>query len=435
MCWRVEYVFLIIISTIVDYYSAIKIFKADSQKIKQRYLLLSLIINLGLLFTFKYLGLFTGILNNILNVTNTGIQLNVINLILPVGISFYTFQTLSYTIDVYRGKTKPEKHAGKFALYVSFFPQLVAGPIERSNNLLPQINSVYDFDYDRVTSGLKLMVWGFFKKIVIADRIAFIVSSVYANPDGYHGWPIILTLYLFFFQIYCDFSGYSDIAIGAARVFGIRLMINFNRPYAAESFKEFWRRWHISLTTWFRDYVYIPLGGSKKGVFRIYFNIFVVFVLSGLWHGASVTFLIWGAFLGLLQILENIIHKDFKHKSINSSGILRKTLNVTVIISLISFSTIFFGAGNVKTMTSLLKNMFLFDNTNTIGFISKLEFIVSCFFILIMIIIESYHAKHSITLKIKKLPVALRILIYISSLLVILLFGVFNQNDFIYFQF
>ena len=282
MSWKAEYLILIIISTIIDYFAAIQMSKQTVSSKRKLYLLLSLFVNLGLLFGFKYFNFFSDSLCTIFDQFNIFYNVPTFKVLLPVGISFYTFQTLSYTIDVYRKKREPEKHLGIFALYVAFFPQLVAGPIERSTRLLPQLVEKYNFNYDRVTDGLKLMLWGFFKKVVIADRIAVIVNQVYSNPNEAAGIPLLIGTYLFAFQIYCDFSGYSDIAIGAAKVFGIDLMQNFRRPYFAKSIREFWQRWHISLSTWFRDYLYRPLGGNHTSRWRWYYNIMIVFLISGL---------------------------------------------------------------------------------------------------------------------------------------------------------
>ena len=302
MSWKAEYIILIIISTLVDYIAGKKIYTSNSRKEKKFFLWLSILVNIGILFGFKYFNFFnesTGIIFGELNLFYNIPQLEVL---LPVGISFYTFQTLSYTIDIYRGKTIPESHLGIFALYVSFFPQLVAGPIERSNNLLPQFKRYYYFEYNRVVSGLRLMLFGLFKKVVIADRLAEHVNQVYNSPDQYFGISIIMATILFAFQIYCDFSGYSDIAIGAARVMGIRLMINFNLPYSSRSISEFWKRWHISLSSWFKDYFYIALGGNRVVKWKWYYNLLLTFLVSGLWHGANWTFLLWGLLHGIYMI-------------------------------------------------------------------------------------------------------------------------------------
>ena len=295
--WRVDYLALIVASTMVDYLAGLAMGRAATRHIRLLCLLASLTCNLGLLFTFKYYAFFR---HALLRLFGLGEALPELDLLLPVGISFYTFQTLSYSIEVFRGTHPPERHLGRFALYVAFFPQLVAGPIERSDSLIPQLRAQHQFEYDRVVSGLRLMLWGLFKKVVVADRLGLMVDAAYGQSDGMPG-PVLLLATLFFaFQIYCDFSGYTDIAIGAARVMGYELRINFIRPYAARSMADFWRRWHISLSTWFRDYVYLPLGGGHVRMPRLWFNVIAVFAVSGLWHGANWTFLAWGLYHGVL---------------------------------------------------------------------------------------------------------------------------------------
>ncbi|CAN5908465.1 hypothetical protein BH23GEM7_BH23GEM7_20090 [soil metagenome] len=301
-CWKPEYLLLIIASTLVDYGAALGMGAAATQARRKAFLALSLGSNLGLLFAFKYFNFFNESARALFDQFNLFYGVPAFDVLLPVGISFYTFQTLSYTIDVYRGQREPERHLGIFALYVSFFPQLVAGPIERSTRLLPQFFEKHEFSADRVSSGLRLILWGFFKKIVIADRLAIYVNEVYGNPAGFDGPTLLLATYFFAFQIYCDFSAYSDIAIGAARVMGFELMQNFRRPYFARSIHEFWQRWHISLSTWFRDYVYIPLGGNRVPFWRWYVNLFAVFLVSGLWHGANWTFVVWGGLHGFYLV-------------------------------------------------------------------------------------------------------------------------------------
>ena len=296
--WRVEYLGLLLVSTTVDY-TVGRLLGIEQRPLRRKlYLGASLVVNLGMLFCFKYLGFFSGIARALV-----GAKVPLFDLVLPVGISFYTFQTIGYGIDVYRRKYEPETHFGRFALFVSFFPHLVAGPIMRAEALLPQFKTAKRWDFDRAVSGLGWMLWGLFKKVVIADRAAGYVNAVYGDPDRFQGPTIVVATYLFAFQIYCDFSGYSDIALGAARVLGIDLIRNFDRPYAARTMVDFWRRWHISLSTWFFDYVYVPLGGNRVTAPRRAFNVFLVFMLSGLWHGASWTFILWGAYHGVLVVL------------------------------------------------------------------------------------------------------------------------------------
>ena len=292
--WDWRFLFLIIFSSFVDFTIGQKIDSSDSKRIKKRYLILSLAANLGLLIYFKYSNFFIDSFIESFRLFGTELNSFSLNIILPVGISFYTFQTLSYTIDIYRERLKPTKNWLAFFSFVAFFPQLVAGPIERASHLLPQFFKTYSFNYKLFKSGVLLMLFGLFKKMVIADRLAILVNTVFTNPEMYSGFDLIIATIFFAFQIYCDFSGYSDIAIGIARIMGFDLMKNFDAPYFARSITDFWRRWHISLSTWFRDYVYIPLGGSRKGEFRVYLNLFIVFVVSGLWHGAAVTFIIYG---------------------------------------------------------------------------------------------------------------------------------------------
>lgn len=299
MSWDIKYGFLLFFSTIVTYIAGLLISKADSKKKgkknqKKDFLIISIFLCLYLLFMFKYLRFAIININSLLSYLNLKTINLSLNSIVPIGISFYILQSIGYTIDVYRGNIKAEKNFLKYALFVSFFPQLVAGPIERSKNLLRQINEEHKFDFQRVKDGILLMVWGFFLKLVIADRIAIIVDTVFDKFPAYKGLYIVFAVILFGIQIYCDFAGYSTIAIGSAKVMGFKIMDNFNSPYMSMSVAEFWRRWHISLSTWFRDYLYIPLGGNRKGKIRKYFNLMIVFLVSGLWHGANWTYVIWG---------------------------------------------------------------------------------------------------------------------------------------------
>ena len=351
MSWKVEYVILIVISTLVDYFCGKKMAALPDKAARKKYLYLSLVSNLGLLFLFKYFNFFSRSFSKIFGVLNESfLHWNVLHdtytlkVLLPVGISFYTFQTLSYTIDVYNGRTSAENHLGKFALFVSFFPQLVAGPIERSSHLLPQFHQTFEFDYNRVKEGLLLMVWGFFKKLVIADRLAAYVNEVYNNVDKYDGFHNIIATYFFAFQIYCDFSGYSDIAIGSALIMGFSLMQNFRRPYFATNIREFWARWHISLSTWFRDYLYIPLGGNRVVKWRWYYNLFITFVISGLWHGADWTFIVWGflhgSYLVLGYITQPIRNRLLRPFKLGVNGTVGKLLDVLVTFHLVVFAWI-----------------------------------------------------------------------------------------------
>jgi D-alanyl-lipoteichoic acid acyltransferase DltB (MBOAT superfamily) len=374
--------------------------------------------------------------------------------LLPVGISFYTFQTLSYTVDVYRGERHAERHLGIFALYVSFFPQLVAGPIERSTRLLPQFHNHVRFDYDRVTSGLRLMLWGFFKKVVIADNVALAVNAVYNDPTRHEGLPLILATILFAFQIYCDFAGYSDIAIGGARILGFDLMTNFRRPYHARSIGEFWHRWHISLSTWFRDYLYIPLGGNRVGRNRWLVNLFLTFLISGLWHGASWTFVVWGALHGGYLIV-GILTAGVRARAVRATRLdrvpwLHGLLQRVFIFGLVCFAWIFFRANSVADALYIVTHLFTgigasaADLLETGGIFRLLDSMplglnraaVIVGSILLMEVVHLVQTRGSIGALVAGWPVWCRWPVYYALLAIISLLGAFNEGQqFIYFQF
>ena len=301
MNWKPGYALLIFTSTLVTWLCGLMVEKSEIKRNKKVFLILSLLINFGILFVFKYFNFINESVYVLLEKYKIRWTIPNLDILLPVGISFYTFQAVGYTIDVYRGDLKAEKNLGIYALFVSFFPQLVAGPIERAKNLLPQFHEKHFPDPDRINIGLKQMIWGYFIKIVVADRLALYINAVYNNVNAHNGTTLLIATIFFSFQIYCDFAGYSNIAIGAAKIMGFDLMTNFTRPYFSSNIHEFWQRWHISLSTWFRDYLYIPLGGNRVGKFRNYVNILITFVVSGLWHGANWTFVIWGALHGFIN--------------------------------------------------------------------------------------------------------------------------------------
>ncbi|MGM0499181.1 MAG: MBOAT family O-acyltransferase [Bacillota bacterium] len=450
MSWNPAYIILIILSTIVDYFASLKMEQQAKKEDRKKYLFLSLFVNLGFLFFFKYYGFFNNSFSSVVRAFNMNLGLPSFDLLLPVGISFYTFQTLSYTIDVYRGDKEAEKHFGIFALYVSFFPQLVAGPIERSTRLLPQFKKKIDFDSARVASGLQLMLWGFFKKVVVADRLALYVNGVYNNLDGLEGMTLILATVFFAFQIYCDFSGYSSIAIGAARVMGFDLMTNFKRPYYAKSIPEFWRRWHISLSTWFKDYLYIPLGGNRVKKGRYYFNLFVTFLVSGLWHGAAWTFVIWGGLHGLYQIISIStvkIRKNIKSMiGINKLPLLNKWWQVLVTFSLVNFGWIFFRANSLADAVYVVNNLFSSLGTQlsswenfraaVIGYgLNQSELIIAISVIIIMESVHLMQRKVSVREFLNQKPLVFRWAAYYALIILILALGVYGETEFIYFQF
>ncbi|GAB4315624.1 MAG: MBOAT family protein [Bacteroidales bacterium] len=309
MSWKAEYIFLIVGSTLVDYFAGLRMERLPDCKSRRPWLLASLFTNLGLLFTFKYFNFAAGNLNQLFDSLHLSLQLPHSDLLLPVGISFYTFQTLSYSIDVYYGKQKAERHLGYFALYVAYFPQLVAGPIERFSRLSPQLKERHVFTYENLVNGLRLILYGLFIKMVIADNLSGFVDKIYAAPEQYGASDILLGILFYSFQIYSDFYGYSVIAIGSALIMGVRIMDNFRTPYLAKNIAEFWQRWHISLSTWFRDYLYLPLGGNRVSSVRWMVNILAVFVVSGFWHGANWTFLIWGGLYGIVYLIEKATGK------------------------------------------------------------------------------------------------------------------------------
>jgi D-alanyl-lipoteichoic acid acyltransferase DltB (MBOAT superfamily) len=450
MSWNPKYALLMLASTVITFLSGIYIEKASKLKNKDKGNILkkwcvgiSFFSNLSILFFFKYFNFANE--NITILFDNWGINWNLKNfdILLPVGISFYTFQALSYTMDVYRGKIKTEEHFGKYALFVSFFPQLVAGPIERSNHLLPQFSQRFCFDSYRIREGLLLMLWGFFKKLVIADRLSILVNTVYNSPTNYQGTPLIIATIFFAFQIYCDFSSYSDIAIGAAKVMGYSLMSNFNRPYFSKSISEFWRRWHISLSSWFKDYLYLPLGGSKIGLLKRIRNIIFVFFVSGLWHGASWNFIIWGLLHGFYQIF-GIISKPYRNYIVKLFSLKKKNYfyqlyRITITFALVNFSWIFFRANTVSDAIYIITNISRINSfdLSQIG-LSKIEFKLSIFLILFLIVVQVIQSKTSIIAELLNKNLYIRWLVYYIAIFSIIIFGSYGDgvvNNFIYFQF
>jgi alginate O-acetyltransferase complex protein AlgI len=332
--WDWRFLSLIALSTVIDYWCGIGI--ATRPTLKKRFLTASVVSNLGILFTFKYFGFFQESFAAVLNAVGMPIHPATLSIVLPVGISFYTFQTMSYTIDIYRGNLEPSRDFLDFALFVSFFPQLVAGPIERAVNLLPQFTRRRYVTTEQIREGLWLILWGYFKKVYIADNVSQVVEAAFASGASGTGASALIGVYAFAVQIYCDFSGYSDIARGLSKLMGIELMVNFNLPYFAKNPSDFWRRWHISLSTWLRDYLYIPLGGNRGGTFRMYRNLFLTMLLGGLWHGAAWTFVAWGVFHGSLLIFYRLLPKI----SIDKSKLVAKVADVAAVVMMFHFTCI-----------------------------------------------------------------------------------------------
>lgn len=374
MCWNAKYALLIFASTVITFFSgrfidAIKNSNVDisKQQIYKKWIVAgSFVSNLGILFWFKYVNFALDIVSKTFSLVHIELNTPVFDVLLPVGISFYTFQALSYTMDVYRDDIYAEKNFFRYALFVSFFPQLVAGPIERSKNLLKQLADSHELSFDNFREGILLMLWGFFLKIVLADRIALFVDTVYGDYNAYPGMYLVVATILFAIQIYCDFAGYSTVAMGTAKILGIQLMENFDAPYLSSSVSEFWRRWHISLTSWFKDYLYIPLGGSRKGKARKYLNKMIVFLVSGLWHGSQISFVAWGGLNGLYQILGEVLQpirdKVVKLLRLNRESLGHKLIEVFFTFVLVDFSWIFFRANRFYDAWKIIKSIFTVRN-------------------------------------------------------------------------
>lgn len=360
-CWSWRFLSLLWISTVVDYFCGLKIGCCSDSRKKKMYLAISVVLNLCFLGFFKYFNFFIGNFESLLHHFGLNAGFPLLHIILPVGISFYTFQEISYVVDVYRGDLKPVRSLPDYALFVVYFPHLVAGPIQRPTTLIPQVTSKRTISHEQIREGLFLVAWGMFKKVIIADGLAPIANMVFADPGQVSGWQVLLGVYAFAFQIYCDFSGYTDIARGVSKLMGFELMVNFNLPYFASSPREFWRRWHISLSTWIRDYLYISLGGNRKGELRTYLNLMVTMTLAGLWHGAAWTFVIWGAYHGLLlagqRFIEPFWQKAFSFKSRFIKGMLELS-GILVTFHLVCLGWLLFRARSLDQVVNMVKSLF-----------------------------------------------------------------------------
>lgn len=427
MNWEPVYALLILFSTCTTYGCGLVIEKYSQQDLlKKLFLGANLVINLGILFVFKY---FNFINESVFHVLEwLGIRWSVPNLqlLLPVGISFYTFQAIGYSIDVYRGLIKPERDFGIYALFVSFFPQLVAGPIERSSHLIPQFKEKHAFDYERGSEGFRLMLWGYFMKLCVADRLALYVDSIYNNVSMHNGTSLLVATFFFTIQIYCDFGGYSLIAIGAAKIMGFSLMQNFRRPYFSRSVKEFWGRWHISLSSWLKDYVYIPLGGSRVKKSRHMQNLFVTFLLSGIWHGAAWNFVIWGGLHGTYLLAENL--RPFSPQSKAA-----ERLKMLCCFALVSFAWIFFRANTVEDSFAIIKKIFTDWEMPYIHFTTLFLGIISLLVLFAKDLCNEYWPDRFHLLSHRNIYI--RILVMTTLICYILLCGVLGGGQFIYFQF
>ena len=463
MCWDPRFILLMLGCTVITYLDALFIDisrKEERENVaKERrrtgraalYNTVTIVFTLSVVAWFKYANFLTESLVSVLGLAGIQIAIPKLNISLPVGISFFTFQSLSYVIDVYRGETKAEKNFFRYALFVSFFPQLVAGPIERSGNLLGQFRDKHRFDSKEVTSGAMLMLWGFFMKIVVADRVAIVVDQIYNYYGSYEGVIPILGTVLFAVQIYCDFNGYTTIAIGSAQVMGFRLMQNFQQPYLATSVADFWRRWHISLTSWFRDYIYFPLGGSRCAPWKRYRNIMIVFLVSGLWHGAAWTYVVWGGLNGLMQIVGDLL-KPVRTKALNRLGVNTQSsghrlIQILITFILVDLAWVFFRATDLSSALQIIRSSFtvwnpwlLVDGTlYTLG-LEQADFWIMVISIGILVFVDILHARGTaIRETLLGWPTPVRWALVYGIIFWILLFGVYgpayDATSFIYFQF
>ncbi len=424
-----EYILILFLIIIIDYISAITIERVGG-KLKLFYLIASLTANISLLAFFKYFNFLNENIVSLFSIFGKEFHPVNLNIILPIGLSFHTFQSMSYTIEVYRGHQKAEKHLGYFANYVLFFPQMVAGPIERYATLGNELRNIHEPLYKNFSDGFKLVLFGLFVKMTIADNIAPYVNQIYLDPLKYKSYQVLLSVFLFSFQIYADFFGYSTIALGSAKLLGVNIMDNFKTPYLSKSVSEFWSRWHISLSTWFRDYLYIPLGGNRVKLPRWTLNILIVFMVSGLWHGANWTFVIWGALHGLMLLMEKYFSLKFKFK-IKSGWSFINILLVLKTFIITSFIWVFFRAESFEKAKNILKACFFNNNTG----IEKIDFIIPIVFVLVMIIFDVLFFNSRVDNKISTFKTVYRWVFYFVILFCLLIFSGTQKFTFIYFQF
>ncbi|QWR76742.1 MBOAT family O-acyltransferase [Candidatus Magnetomonas plexicatena] len=447
--------YILILATLIaiDYICGILIENSPVQK-KRRYLLLSIAATCLMLFVFKYFNFFVNNVSFAAHLLHVNCSPPVLNILLPLGLSFHTFQSLSYIIEVYKGKQKAERNLLIYALYVMFYPQLVAGPIERPQNLLKQFYEEHTIDYVRITNGLKLMTYGLFKKVVVADRLAAFVDAAYISPQQHAGVPMIIAAIFFSFQIFCDFSGYTDIALGSAEVMGFRLMQNFRQPYFSRSISEFWKRWHISLTSWLRDYIYNyltyrALHKKKCTQTTLHFNVILVFLICGLWHGANWTYIVFG-FLHGFYIVTGDITRKLRKTFVNALGlskltVVHKVWQISVVFTLVTFSLIIFRSKNLSEAFFIIKTLFInIENITNLKYMKSLfempqfklsDLIISVLSILLIESIHFFQTRYNITNWFAAKPLCFRWSFYYAGILTIIFLGVFNNNRFIYFAF
>jgi alginate O-acetyltransferase complex protein AlgI len=444
MAFIPAYILILAVTIVIDYFAGIWIERSEGPR-RKRLLIVSIVATCLVLGIFKYFHFFADNFVGMVGLFGWQLTGPTIDIILPIGLSFHTFQSLSYVIEVYRRQQKAETNFVTYATFVMFFPQLVAGPIERPQNLLHQFHEQHHFEYERVVSGLKRMAWGFFKKLVIADRLALYVNDVYAAPQNFTGLQLTIATVFFAYQIYCDFSGYSDIAVGSARVLGFRLMENFNRPYASRSISEFWTRWHISLSSWFRDYVYIPLGGNRVAKPRHYINLLLTFSISGLWHGANWTYVLWGTLNGIYLIVgqaKGSWRERFARWSAGTAGAATlqrasQALAIVTTFTLVCVGWVFFRAKSLSDAWYILGHIgtdWDFSRIGTEQFLLR-QMPLALGAIVLLEAAQYLHSRRSLALRFSRLPMPLRWSTYLSLVLGVVMFGVYRSSQFIYFQF
>lgn len=444
-----QYLLILFFLILVDFLAALHIKKTKDIIIKRLILILSILSTVFILVIFKYYNFFNSNLAVIASAFGFNYPLKLLDLVLPIGLSFHTFQSLSYVIEVYLGKIRPEKNLLIYALYVMFYPQLVAGPIERPQNLLKQLKKKYKFNYYQVTTGLKMMAWGLFKKVVLADRMAVLVNKVYGNYTSYDGFVLAVATVIFAFQIYCDFSGYSDIAVGTAKTLGINLSINFKYPYFSKTVSDFWHRWHISLSSWFRNYIYIPLGGNRVSYWRWVINITITFGLSGLWHGANMTYLVWGLINGLMIIFDRVTSSVMSKYNYNVNSVIFSGVSRISTFSLICFSWIFFRSNSVKDALYTVDRISSISFTNIVTFatvnysklgITSFDWLIIIVGILLLftpLFLQDFD-NFDVLKNITKMPTPVRWFLYAILTMSIIYLGKYSVGEsskFIYFQF
>lgn len=453
-CYNVRYAYIIVSVTMISYFAALIINKLKSSKETERnkrinkiVFVVAICMCFGFLLFYKYTNFLISNINFLLNIFNFGNKISVIDIVLPVGISFFTFQAVGYVVDVYRGVVTPENNLIRYALFLSFFPQLVAGPIERSFNLINQLREPQKMTNERLREGLFIILFGLWQKVLVADRVAGIVDKIFANFSEYTGIEMFIGVVLFGFQIYCDFSGYSNIAIGSAKLLGVDLMTNFRSPYLAKSVPEFWKRWHISLTSWFTDYLYIPLGGNKKGKVRQYINIIIVFLCSGLWHGAAWNYVFWGGLNGALNVISRV-NKNRVESQYNPNNITDRIIRIIGTFLLIDFTWLFFRAPSLGSALSMIKKgigyigmgPFLRGDSFDKVFGNSLNLIIVLLSIIMLFILDLIQDKKgSILCYISNQHILIRWGTYLTLIMMIVLFGAYGEGyeqiNFIYFQF